>query len=60
MNTLEKRPVDGPVKLNEVVKARLKSASPMIFDSYESLKSNGSGILVDETSNATVAGIIFQ
>lgn len=60
VNTLEKRPVDGPVKLNEVVKARLKSASPMIFDSYESLKSNGSGILVDETSNATVAGIIFQ
>lgn len=60
VNTLEKRPVDGPVKLNEVVKARLKSASPMIFNSYESLKSNGSGILVDETSNATVAGIIFQ
>ena len=60
VNTLEKRPVDGPVKLNEVVKARLKSASPMIFDSYESLKSNGSGILVDETSDATVAGIIFQ
>jgi sulfate adenylyltransferase subunit 1 len=60
VNSLEKMPVDGPVKLNEVVNARLKSATPMVFDSFETLKSNGSGILVDETSNATVAGIIFQ
>jgi sulfate adenylyltransferase subunit 1 len=60
VNSLEKQPVEGPVKLNEVVSARLKSATPMVFDSFESLKSNGSGILVDETSNATVAGIIFQ
>jgi sulfate adenylyltransferase subunit 1 len=60
VNSLEKQPVEGPVKLNEVVNARLKSATPMVFDSFETLKSNGSGILVDETSNATVAGIIFQ
>lgn len=60
VNTLERLTVDGPVKLNEVVKVRLKSAAPMVYDSFEQLKSNGSGILVDETSNATAAGIIFQ
>ncbi len=60
VKTLERLIVDGPVKLNEVVKVRLKSAGPMVYDSFEKLKSNGSGILVDETSNATVAGIIFQ
>ncbi len=60
VNTLERLTVDGPVKLNEVVKVRLKSAAPMVYDSFEKLKSNGSGILVDETSNATAAGIIFQ
>ena len=60
VNTLQQQPVDGGVKLNEVVKAVIKTASPLVYDSYEKLNVNGSAILIDETSNSTVAAVLFQ
>jgi sulfate adenylyltransferase subunit 1 len=60
VNTLQHLAVEGPVKLNEVVKARIKTASPLVYDPYERLSSNGSAILIDETSNSTVAAILLQ
>ena len=59
VNTLEHQPVEGQVKLNEVVKAKLKTSSQLVFDSYEKLRANGSAILIDETSNSTVAAVLF-
>ncbi|MBC7849096.1 MAG: sulfate adenylyltransferase [Chitinophagaceae bacterium] len=59
VNSLQESPVDGNVKLNEVVKATLKTAAPLVYDSYSSLNSNGSAILIDETSNSTVAAVLF-
>ena len=59
VNSLEKIPVEGEVILNEVVKATLKTSSPLVTDAYAENKSNGSAILVDETSNATVAALLF-
>jgi sulfate adenylyltransferase subunit 1 len=60
VNTLEQQSVDAPVRLNEVVKANLKTASPLVFDSYLDLPSNGAAILVDETSNSTVAAVLLR
>ncbi len=60
VNTLTQLPVEGPVKLNEVVKAKLKTASPLAYDSYASHKEYGHAILIDETSNSTVAAVLFQ
>lgn len=60
VNTLQQQPVDGGVKLNEVVKAVIKTASPLVYDSYSTLNVNGSAILIDETSNSTVAAVLFQ
>jgi sulfate adenylyltransferase subunit 1 len=60
VNTLSHQPVEGGVKLNEVVKATIKAASPLVFDSYNRIGANGSAILVDETSNSTVAAVLFQ
>lgn len=60
VNTLQHLPVESPVTLNEVVKATIKTASPLVYDPYESLPANGSAILIDETSNSTVAAILFQ
>ncbi len=60
VNTLERIAVDGEVKLNEIVRARLKTASPIVFDSFRDLKGSGSAILVDETSNSTVAAVLFE
>lgn len=60
VNTLKQQEIDGPVKLNEVVKATLKTASPLVYDSYSEISSNGSAILIDETSNSTVAAVLLQ
>ncbi len=60
VNTLQQQPVEGGVKLNEAVKAVIKTASPLVYDSYEKLNINGSAILIDETSNSTVAAVLFQ
>lgn len=59
VNTLEKTEVTGSVKLNEVVKLRLKTASPLVFDSFEESKPTGNAILVDETSNSTVGAVMI-
>jgi sulfate adenylyltransferase subunit 1 len=60
VNTLQQQPVEGGVKLNEVVKATIKTASPIVYDAYDKLSVNGSAILVDETSNSTVAAVLLQ
>ncbi len=60
VNTLQQQPVEKSVKLNEVVKATIKTASPLAIDPYSKIRTNGSAILIDETSNSTVAAVLFQ
>lgn len=59
VNTLEKIPVTEGIKLNEVVKLRLKTSSPLVFDSFEESKATGNAILIDETSNSTVGAVMI-
>jgi sulfate adenylyltransferase subunit 1 len=59
VNTLQEAPADGAVTLNDIVRARLKTAAPLVIDAYASLRENGAAILVDETSNNTVAAVLF-
>lgn len=59
VNTLEKIPADHSIKLNEVVKVRLKTATPLVFDSFDKNKTTGSAILIDETSNSTVGALLI-
>jgi len=59
VNTLEKTPVSENIKLNELVKVRLKTASPLVFDSFEKSKNTGNAILIDETSNSTVGAVMI-
>ncbi|MET0635915.1 MAG: GTP-binding protein [Chitinophagaceae bacterium] len=60
VNSLQQQPVEGVVKLNEVVKVTLKTASPLVFDAYHNIGMNGNAILIDETSNSTVAAVLLQ
>lgn len=60
VNTLQQQPVEGSVKLNEVVKAVIKTASPLVYDPYTTLSATGSAILIDETSNSTVAAVLIK
>lgn len=59
VNTLEKIPVTESIRLNEVVKVRLKTASPLVFDCFEESKATGNAILIDETSNSTVGAVMI-
>lgn len=60
VNTLQQQPVTDGVKLNDVVKVVVKTASPLVYDSYRDLKANGAAILIDETSNMTSAAVLLQ
>jgi sulfate adenylyltransferase subunit 1 len=60
VNTLQKQDVIDTVKLNEVVRVSIKTASPIVADSYEVLPTNANAILIDETSNSTVAAVLIQ
>lgn len=60
VNTLEQKPTDSSIKLNEIVKVKLKTASPFVFDSFEINNATGSAILIDETSNATVGALMIS
>jgi len=60
VNSLEHIEEVQQVKLNEIVRASIKTAAPIVFDSYKNNRSNGAAILIDETSNTTVAAVLFQ
>jgi sulfate adenylyltransferase subunit 1 len=46
--------------LNEIVSVTIKTASPLAFDKYKTLRSNGGFILIDETSLVTVGACMAE
>ncbi|WP_114789828.1 GTP-binding protein [Niabella yanshanensis] len=60
VNTLEHTAVTDNVKLNEVVKAKIKTAQPLVYDPFDKISDYGNAILVDETSNSTVAAVLLS
>lgn len=60
VNSLQQQPVEGNIKLNEVVSVTIKTSASLVFDSYQKLNENGSAILIDETSNSTVAAVLIK
>ncbi|MCH5715411.1 elongation factor 1-alpha C-terminal domain-related protein [Niabella hibiscisoli] len=60
VNTLEHTEVTENVKLNEVVKAKIKTAQPLVYDPFDKISDYGNAILVDETSNSTVAAVLLS
>jgi sulfate adenylyltransferase subunit 1 len=60
VNTLEQLPVPGQANLNDILRVKIKTASPVAYDAYANLPVNGGAILVDETSHVTVGACIFQ
>ncbi len=60
VNTLQQEEAPEKTALNDIVKAIIKTASPLAFDSYKELRSNGGAILIDETSHVTVGACMIQ
>ena len=60
VNTLEQEAAPDKILLNDVVRLKLKTASPLPYDAYNTLKVNGGAILIDETSHVTVGACMLQ
>ena len=60
VNTLQKNYSPEKAVLNDIIKATIKTASPVAFDSYKKLRQNGGAILIDETSCVTVGACMLQ
>jgi len=60
VNSLIKDYSPEKVGLNDIVRATIKTAQPIAFDSYQNLRVNGGAILIDETSNVTVGACMIQ
>jgi len=60
VNTLQKNYSPEKAVLNDIIKATIKTASPVAFDSYKKLRQNGGAILIDETSCVTVGACMIQ
>jgi sulfate adenylyltransferase subunit 1 len=60
VNSFEKEEGIESVGLNEIVRAKIKTASPIAYDLYKELRVNGGLILIDETSNVTVGACMIQ
>ena len=59
VNTLNQTEGVESVKLNEIAKIRLKTASLLVYYTFQSNPPMGSAILIDETSNATVGAVMI-
>jgi len=60
VNSLLKEPTPDQAQLNDIVKVKIKTATPIPYDSYKKLRVNGGAILIDETSNVTVGACMIQ
>ena len=60
VNTLEKDYSPEKAALNDIIKVRIKTASPVAFDPYKRSRQNGGAILIDETSCVTVGACMIQ
>jgi bifunctional enzyme CysN/CysC/sulfate adenylyltransferase subunit 1 len=59
-DTLEPEPTPVTLAMNDIGVIRLRTAKPLLFDSYETNRLTGSFILVEQGTNATVAaGMLF-
>lgn len=55
INTLHREQEFERISLNDIIKVSLRTTKPLLHDSYRKNRSTGAIILVDETTNETVA-----
>lgn len=56
INTLQRVEEEHPkIAMNDIFKVHLRTTKPLLFDSYRKNRNTGNLILVDETTNETVA-----
>ncbi|NCI46820.1 sulfate adenylyltransferase subunit 1 [Sediminibacterium soli] len=59
VHTLEKK-ASAEAGLNDIVRVKIKTATPVAYDPYDDFRANGGAILIDETSNVTVGACMIR
>ena len=60
VQTLGRKPLDSEIRMNDIVHAALVVQQPVFVDSYAVDRATGAFILVDETTNQTVAAGMIE
>ena len=60
VNTLDRDPDAGELTLNEIGRVHLRTSTPLVVDPYARNRTTGSFILIDESTNDTVAGGLIR
>jgi sulfate adenylyltransferase subunit 1 len=60
VHTLEEQPAAAAVQVNDIVRSRIVLQSPLFIDGYDTVRATGSFILIDESTNRTVAAGILR
>lgn len=60
VNSMEKIEQPEKAELNDIVSVSIRASQPVIYDSFNELRVNGGGILIDETSNVTVGACMIR
>lgn len=55
INSLQRLENDKDIKMNDIARVRLRTTQPLLFDAYRKNRTTGSLILIDDTTNETVA-----
>ena len=55
INSLERINYDKELKMNDIFKVKIRTTKPLMVDTYRENRTTGSIILVDDTTNETVA-----
>ena len=55
IHSLERNIEDKDLNMNDISKVKIRTTKPLMFDSYRDNRTTGSIILVDDTTNETVA-----
>jgi sulfate adenylyltransferase subunit 1 len=58
--SLGQLPADGTLRMNDIGSVNIKLQQPLVFDSYRDNRATGCFIVIDETTNHTVAAGMIQ
>ncbi|CAG0904931.1 unnamed protein product [Cyprideis torosa] len=61
INTMEREEQPADIKMNDILRVKIKTTKPILADAYRDNRTSGSFILIDETTHETVAaGMILD
>jgi sulfate adenylyltransferase subunit 1 len=55
INTMQRLEQDTNIKMNDMARVKMRTTRPLIFDEYRKNRVTGSLILIDESTDETVA-----